>query len=129
MDTFVNVIIASATIVAIMGLIVGTTIKINTLMSGTIMNFLLNIKLLFKIALITTVLSSIFFGMFSTSPWVDLFGFVYFIGFIFLAVKYTPDIVLHLKNIHQSNLDDFKKQEIQAEFLENYLEQEDKEAN
>jgi hypothetical protein len=100
-------------LILIMILLVGATIKINELMSGKIMDFLLNKRLLFNIALIIAIVSSIFFILFSTSPWIDLLGFVYFIGFLFLLVKYTPDLVLHLKKIHLSNLEDAEEQEFE----------------
>ena len=115
MDTFVNVIIASVTLIAIMGLIVGATIKINTLMTGKIINFLLNKKLLL---IIDTIISALFTLAFTMSGlyidgWVEVFWLLYFIGFIFLVARYTPDLVLHLKKIHQSNLEDSEEQELQ----------------
>ena len=115
MDTFVNVIIASVTLIAIMGLIVGATIKINTLMTGRIINFLLNKKLLLIIATIISALFTFAFMMGASyiDGWGEVFWFVYFIGFIFVVAKYTPDLVLHLKKIHQSNLEDSEEQELQ----------------
>ena len=44
--------------------------------------------------------------------WAEVFWFVYFIGFIFIIAKYTPELVLHLKNIHLSNLEDAEEQEL-----------------
>jgi hypothetical protein len=114
MDTFVNVIIASLTLIAIMGLIVGATIKINTLMTGKIMNFLLNKKLLLIIA---SIISALFTFAFMISDeyyrgWGEIFWFVYFIGLIFVGAKYTPELVLHLKKIHLSNLEDSEEQKL-----------------
>ena len=44
--------------------------------------------------------------------WGEVFWFIYFIGFIFIGAKYTPDLVLHLKKIHLSNLEDAEEQEL-----------------
>ena len=43
--------------------------------------------------------------------WFEVFWLVYFIGFIFVLARYTPDLVLHLKKIHLSNLEDAKEEE------------------
>jgi hypothetical protein len=110
MDTFVNVIITSFTLIAIMGLIVGATIKVNTLMAGRIINFLLNKKLLLIIASIISALFALAFMM--SGLYTEVFWFVYFIGFIFVVARYTPELVLHLKKIHQSNLEDAEEQEL-----------------
>ena len=98
----------------IMALIVGATIGINTLMKGKVINFLLNKKLLLIIASIISVLFTFVFVVSDLyiDGWGDVFWFVYFIGFIFLVAKYTPDLVLHLKKIHQSNLKDAEEQEL-----------------
>jgi len=98
----------------IMSLIIGATIGINTLMKGKVINFLLNKKLLLIIA---SIISALFTFVFVVSDlyidgWDDVFWFVYFIGFIFVVAKYTPDLVLHLKKIHQSNLADAEEQEL-----------------
>ena len=122
MDTFVNVIIASVTLIAIMGLIVGATIKINTLMTGRIINFLLNKKLLLIFASIISAVFTLAFIMSGLyiDGWAEVFWFVYFIGFIFIIAKYTPELVLHLKKIHLSNLEDAEKQELKEAELRNY---------
>ena len=98
----------------IMVFIVGATIRINSLMKGKVINFLLNKKLLLIIA---SIISALFTFVFVVSDlyidgWGDVFWFVYFIGFIFLVAKYTPNLVLHLKEIHQSNLKDAEEQEL-----------------
>ena len=92
----------------IMVLIVGATIGINTLMKGKVINFLLNKKLLLIIASIISALFALAFMMSGLyiDGWVEVFWFVYFVGFILVAAKYTPDLVLHLKKIHLSNLED-----------------------
>ena len=98
----------------IMVFIVGATIGINTLMKGKVINFLLNKKLLLIIASVISALFTLAFmmsGLF-IDGWGDVFWFVYFIGFIFIVAKYTPDLVLHLKKIHQSNLEDAEEQEL-----------------
>ena len=98
----------------IMVFIVGATIGINTLMKGRVINFLLNKKLLLIIA---SNISAIFTLAFMMSDLyidvlVEVFWFVYFIGLIFLVARYTPDLVLHLKKIHLSNLEDVEVQEL-----------------
>ena len=98
----------------IIGVIIGATIRINSLMKGKIINFLLNKKLLLIIA---SIISALFTFAFMMSDlyivgWSDVLWFVYFIGFIFLVAKYTPNLVLHLKEIHQSNLKDAEEQEL-----------------
>ena len=98
----------------IMVFIVGATIGINTLMKGKVINFLLNKKLLLIIASIISAL--ITFGFMMTDEyyrdWVEVFWLIYFIGLIFVGAKYTPDLVLHLKKIHQSNLEDAEEYEL-----------------
>jgi len=102
------------TLLMIMVFIVGATIGINTLMKGKVINFLLNKKLLLIIVSIISALFILAFmmGDLYIDGWGDVFWFVYFIGFIFVVAKYTPDLVLHLKKIHQSNLADAEEQEL-----------------
>ena len=98
----------------IMVFIVVATTGINTLMKGKVINFLLNKKLLLIIAsIISAVLSLAFMisGLY-VDGWVEVFWLVYFIGFIFVVARYTPDLVLHLKKIHLSNLEDAEQQEL-----------------
>ena len=101
-------------LIMIMVFIVGATIGINTLMKGKVINFLLNKKLLLIIASIISVLFTLAFMMSDLYiiGWSDVLWFIYFIGFIFLVAKYTPNLVLHLKEIHQSNLEDAEEQEL-----------------
>ena len=101
-------------LIMIMVFIVGATIGINTLMKGKVINFLLNKKLLLIIASIISAVFTLAFMMSGLyiDGWVEVFWFVYFIGFIFIIAKYTPDLVLHLKKIHLSNLEDVEVQEL-----------------
>ena len=108
MDIFLPLLV----LLMIMAFIVGATIGINNLMKGKVINFLLNKKLLLIIA---TIISTIFTLGFMMSGlyidgWVEVFWLLYFIGFIFVVAKYTPDLVLHLKKIHLSNLEDVQEQ-------------------
>jgi len=98
----------------IMVFIVVTTIGINTLMKGKVINFLLNKKLLLIIASIISAVFTLAFMMSGLyiDGWVEIFWFVYFVGFIFVVARYTPDLVLHLKKIHLSNLEDVEEQEL-----------------
>ena len=109
-----DILVPTFTLIMIMVCIVGATIGINTLMKGKVINFLLNKKLLLITASIISVHLTFAFVMIDeySRGWGEVFWFVYFIGFIFLGAKYTPDIVLHLKKIHQSNLEDAKEQEL-----------------
>ena len=98
----------------IMVFIVGATIGINTLMIGRVSNFLLNKKLLLIIASIISVLFTLAFMMSGLyiDGWVEVFWLAYFVGFIFVVARYTPELVLHLKKIHLSNLEDVEEQEL-----------------
>ena len=101
-------------LIMIMVFIVGATIGINTLMKGKVINFLLNKKLLLIIASIISAVFTLAFMMSGLyiDGWVEVFWFAYFVGFIFLVARYTPDLVLHLKKIHLSNLEDVEEQEL-----------------
>ena len=108
-----DILVPTFTLVMILVCIVGATIGINTLMKGRVINFLLNKKLLLITASIISAL--ITFGFIMTDEyyrdWVEVFWLIYFIGLIFVVAKYTPDLVLHLKKIHLSNLEDAEVQE------------------
>ncbi len=98
----------------IMVFIIGATIGINNLMKGKVIKFFLNRKLILIIASIISALFTLAFivsGLY-IDGWVDVFWLVYFIGFIFVVAKYTPDLVLHLKHIHLSNIEDAEEQQL-----------------
>ena len=109
-----DILVPTFTLVMIMVCIVAATIGINTLMKGKVINFLLNKKLLLIIASIISAL--ITFGFVMTDEyyrdWGQVFEFAYFIVLIFAVAKYTPDLVLHLKKIHLSNLEDAEEQDL-----------------
>ena len=109
-----DVLVPTFTLVMIMVCIVAATIGINSLMKGKLINFLLNKKLLLITASIISAHLTFAFMMVDeyNRGWGEVFWFVYFIGFIFVGAKYTPDLVLHLKNIHLSNLEDSEEQEL-----------------
>ena len=98
----------------IMVFIVGATIGINILMKGRVINFLLNKKLLLIIASIISAIFTLAFMMSDlyVDGWVEVFWLGYFIGCIFVVAKYTPNLVLHLKKIHLSNLEDAEGHEL-----------------
>jgi hypothetical protein len=83
-------------------------------MTGKVMNFLLNKQLLVTIATIISALFTfaIVMGASYSDGWGEVFWFVCFIGFIFFVAQYTPELVLHLKKIHLSNLKDTEAQEL-----------------
>ena len=112
--TLATDILATLSLVILMVCIVGATIGINKLMKGRVINFLLNKKLLLITASIISAHLTFAFMMIDeyNRGWGEVFGFAYFIVLIFAGAKYTPDLVLHLKKIHQSNLEDAEEQEL-----------------
>ena len=119
MDTFVNVIILTASLLAIVGLIIGGTIKINTLMIGNKMSFLENKKLAFGMALIFIglYLSAILFGYLEgfVYYWYDFLSFAFSIALIFAIGKYMPGLITFLRELHQSNLECVQELELMNE--------------
>ena len=109
-----DILVPTFTLVMIMVCIVAATIGINSLMKGKVINFLLNKKLLLITASIISAHLIFAFMMIDeySRGWGEMFGFVYFIVLIFAGAKYTPDLVLHLKKIHLSNLEDSEEQEL-----------------
>ena len=109
-----DILVPSFTLVMIMVCIVGATIGINSLMKGKVINFLLNKKLILITASIISAHLTFAFMMVDeySRSWGEVFWFVYFIGLIFVVAKYTPDLVLHLKKIHLSNLEDSEDHEL-----------------
>ena len=109
-----DILALSVTLILIMVFIVWATIGINTLMKGKVISLLLNRKLLLIIASIISTLFTFAFMMIDeyNRGWGEFFWFVYLIGLIFVIVNYIPGIVIHLKKIHQSNLEDSKEQEL-----------------
>jgi hypothetical protein len=100
----------------IIGLIIGATIRINSLMKGKIINALLNKKILLIIASILAFLYTLAFVISYFDGfvfyWDDYFWFAYTIAIIFGVAHYIPILVSYLMEIHQSNLDDIKEQEL-----------------
>ena len=82
-----------------------------------IINFLLNKKLLFKVASILAILFTLVFVISHFNGfvfyWDDYFWFAYSIALIFVVANYTPSLVLYLIEIHQNNLEDIKEQELE----------------
>ena len=111
-----NIITMLLSLLIIMGLIIGATIRINSLMKGKIINALLDKKLLLIIASILTFLYTLAFVISYFDGfvfyWDDYFWFAYTIAIIFGVAHYTPILVSYLMEIHQSNLDDIEEQEL-----------------
>ena len=109
-----EILVPSFTLVMIMVCIVGATIGINSLLKGKVINFLLNKKLLLITASIISIHFAFAFMMTDEYDrgWGQVFEFAYLIVLIFVGAKYTPDLVLHLKKIHQSNLEDAEDEEL-----------------
>ena len=107
-----DVLVPTLSLAMLMVCIVGATIGINTLMKGKVINFLLNKKLLLITASIISAHLVFAFMMIDeySRGWSEVFGFAYFIVLIFAGAKYTPGLVLHLKKIHLSNLEDAEEQ-------------------
>ena len=82
-----------------------------------IINFLLNKKLLFKVASILAFLFTLAFVISHFNGFVfygdDYFWFAYFIAVIFTVANYTTTLVSYLIDIHQNNLEDIKEQELE----------------
>ena len=82
-----------------------------------IINFLLNKKLLFKVASILAFLFTLAFVISHFNGfvfyWDDYFWFTYSIAVTFLVAYYTPILVSYLIDIHQNNLEDIKKHELE----------------
>ena len=79
-----------------------------------IINFLLNKKLLFKVASILAFFFALaFFSIPLVVYWDDYFWFAYSIAVIFTVANYTPTLVSYLIDIHQHNLEDIKEQELE----------------
>ena len=82
-----------------------------------IINFLLNKKLLFKVASILAFFFALAFVISHFNGfvfyWDDYFWFAYSIAVIFTVANYTPSLVLYLIEIHQNNLEDIKEQELE----------------
>ena len=101
----------------IIGLIIGATIKINSLMKGKIINTLLNKKILLIIASILAFLYTLAFGIAFFDGfvfyWDDYFWFAFTIAVMFVVANFIPSAVLFLKDVHQNNLEDIKEQELE----------------
>ena len=79
-----------------------------------IINFLLNKKLLFKVASILAFFFALaFFSIPLAVYWYDYLWFAYSIALIFVVANYTPTLVSYLIDIHQNNLEDIKEQELE----------------
>ena len=83
-----------------------------------IINFLLNKKLLFKVASILAFLFTLAFVISHFNGfvfyWDDYFWFAYTIAVTFLVAYYIPTLVSYLIDIHQNNLKDIKEQEAEV---------------
>ena len=82
-----------------------------------IINFLLNKKLLLKVASILALLFTLAFVISHFNGfvfyWDDYFWFAYTIAVTFLVAYYIPTLVSYLIDIHQNNLEDIKEQELE----------------
>ena len=100
----------------IMAIIVGATIRINTLMKGKIINVLLNKKILLIIASILAFLFALAFVIAYFDGfvyyWDDYLWLAFSITLIFAVANYIPTLVSFLREVHQSNLEDIKEQEL-----------------
>jgi len=81
-----------------------------------IINFLLNKKLLLIIATALVFLFTLAFVISYFDGFIfyldDYFWFAYTIAVIFGVAHYTPILISYLMEIHQSNLEDIKEQEL-----------------
>ena len=100
----------------IMGLIIGATIRINSLMKGKIINVLLNKKIFLIIASILAFLFALAFVIAYFDGfvyyWDDYLWLAFSITLIFAVANYIPTLVSFLREVHQNNLEDIKEQEL-----------------
>ena len=100
----------------IIGLIIGATIRINSLMKGEIINVLLNKKIFLIIASILAFLFTLAFVIAYLDGfvfyWDDYLWLAFSIALIFVVANFIPSVVLFLKEVHQNNLEDIKEQEL-----------------
>jgi len=117
LELTIDIFLPLLALIVIIALLVGITIKINKLMVGTKINFLENKKLVFVFALflIFLYLCAILFGYLEgfVYYWYDYLSFSFLIALIFAAGKYTPSLIVFLRELHQGNLEDAKEQESQ----------------
>mgnify|MGYP006178027361 CR=1 FL=1 len=80
-----------------------------------IIKFLLNKRLLLILTSILAIIYSLAFVIAYFDGfifyWGDYLWFAFSIALIFVVANFTPSVVLFLKEIHQNNLLDIKKQE------------------
>ena len=97
----------------IMALVVGATIKINTLLiSKSLTNILLIIASILSMFMIIILPIHYFVG---TLTWGIFFSILLIIAIFFLIAHFVPKlpIVSYLREIHLSNLEDAEEQELQ----------------
>ena len=97
----------------IMALIIGATIKINTLLiSKSLTKILLIIASILAMFMIILLPIHYFFG---TLTWGVFFTMLLVITILFLIAHFVPKlpIVSYLREIHLSNLEDIKQQELE----------------
>ena len=97
----------------IMALVVGATIKINTLLIGkSLTNILLIIASILSMFMIILLPIHYFDG---TLTWGIFFSILFIIAIFFLIAHSIPKlpIVSYLREIHLSNLEDIKQQELE----------------
>jgi len=97
----------------IMALVVGATIKINTLLIGkSLTNILLIIASILSMFMIILLPIHYFDG---TLTWGIFFSILLIIAIFFLIAHSVPKlpIVSYLREIHLSNLEDIKQQELE----------------
>ena len=111
-----DIFIMFLSLLIIIGLIIGSTIRINTLMKSKIINALLNKKILLIIASILAFLYTLAFGIAFFDGfvfyWDDYLWLAFSIALIFVIANYIPSVILFLKEVHQNNLEDVKEQEL-----------------
>ena len=116
MNYFMNYFVPVIVLIVIFVLLIGATMKINTLMLSKKIIFLENKKLTFRIALIIICLylSAIIFGYLKgfVYYWYDFLSFSVSLALIFAAGKYIPGLTSYLRELHQSNLEDAEEQEL-----------------
>ena len=105
----------------IIGLIIGATIRINSLMKGKIINVLLNKKILLIIALISAFLYTLAFVTAYLDGfvfyWDDYLWLTFSLALIFVIANFIPSVVLFLREVHQNNLEDINEFQLEDQIV------------
>ena len=105
----------------IIGLIIGATIRINSLMKGKIIDVLFNKKILLIIASILAFLYTLAFVTAYLDGfvfyWDDYLWLTFSLALIFVIANFIPSVVLFLREVHQNNLEDINEFQLEDQIV------------